>query len=65
VPNSGEDIEETKQPAAGNGGFPGDNGGDPNPNELYTLRAFKSTPMFIDALTELSVKVLTSEGNKK
>ena len=33
--------------------------GDPNCNECYAQRAFKSTPYFIESLTDLGVKILT------
>ena len=43
-------------------GAPGGNN-DPSPN--YCLRAFKSTPMFIESLTDLSVRILSDLGDKK
>ena len=49
---------------SGPGGFPGD-GNDPSPNDRYPIRAFKSTPLFIEALTDLSVKVLHDEKTNK
>ena len=45
------------------GGGPDDN--DPSPNNRYPLRAFKSTPLFIEALTDLSVKVLHDDNTNK
>ena len=33
--------------------------------ESYGLKAFKSTPLFIESLTDLSVKVLHFDGDRK
>ena len=57
--NSGS-IEESKQPtenannpAGGGDDYPGED--NENRQRSYTLRAFNSTPMFIESLTDLSV----------
>mmetsp|Transcript_32431 Transcript_32431/g.42870 ORF Transcript_32431/g.42870 Transcript_32431/m.42870 type:complete len:201 (+) Transcript_32431:448-1050(+) len=66
-----DDIEESKQPARGGAfGGPGSGGSDPGNNpdsneHQYPLRAFKSTPNFIEALTDLGVSILTEEDDKK
>ena len=51
----------------GGGGGPGgsDPGSGPDNNEHYPLKAFKSTPNFIEALTDLGVAVLNAEDDKK
>ena len=46
-------------------GNSGDDGAARTKRENYTLRAFKSTPLFIESLTELSQRVLYQEGDKK
>ena len=61
--NHENDIEETKQPAGPTGLSPnggGPDGGDQNrdQNLSYKLKAFKSTPSFVESLTELSFIVL-------
>ena len=43
----------------------GDGGDDGDGNESYNLQAFKSTPRFIESLTELSVQILNEECDKK
>lgn len=63
-----DDIEETKQPVRAGDGPGNDGGSDPDfdeDDENYPLRAFKSTPNFIEALTDLGVTVLNEEGDKK
>ena len=55
--NSGS-IEESKQlPISGGlpNSNPDDNDDDPAAKNSYTLRAFNSTPMFIESLTDLSI----------
>ena len=66
-PNSNhESIEESKTPRGGDG--PGGNGPGPSGgagDENYKMRAFKSTPNFMEALTDLGVAILNYDGDKK
>ena len=55
IPSNNE-PEESKEPSKPDG---------KESEENYTLRSFKSTPMFIESLTDLSVKVLHSETDMK
>ena len=47
------------------GDGPGGDGGSDLDGDNYPLRAFKSTPYFIEALTDLGVQVLSEAGDKK
>ena len=65
--NSGSIEESNQQPISGGlpNSNPDDNDDDPAAKNSYTLRAFNSTPMFIESLTDLSIQVLSAEGDKK
>jgi len=51
-----DSIEETKQPG-------GEGGSDDGNYKSYNLRAFMSTPLFFESLTDLSVRILREKDN--